>query len=270
MTTFLFWNLNKKRIERVVADLVQMHEVDVLILTECGSPADALQVRLNQGKVQRLERSYGVCKEILILTRFSAKFIEPIFESQRVTIRHLTLPRKPSLLLAAVHQPSKLYWSNASQSFECQELSSTIRSVEREVGHSRTLLVGDLNMNPFEDGLVAANGLNAAMARMIAERGSRTVQGKPYPFFYNPMWSHFGDGIEGPSGTFYRAGSEQITLFWNMFDQVLLRPDLLGIFKNEDLRILSDCGSKSLLTAAGRPDTKGASDHLPLLFRLDL
>src|SRR6185503_19075534 len=105
--------------------------------------------------------------------------------------------------------------------------------------------------------------------RKVAERRTRTVQRREYPFFYNPMWSHFGDGNEGPSGTFYRNRSEHVTFFWNMFDQVLLRPELLSIFRNEDLKILSACGERSLLMG-GVPDARRASDHLPLLFRLDL
>ena len=124
-------------------------------------------------------------------------------------------------------------------------------------------------MNPFEVGMVAANGLNAVMARKVAQRGTQAVLRRRYPFFYNPMWSHFGDGIEGPSGTFYRNKNEHVTFFWNMFDQVLLRPELLSIFRNAELKILSANGERSLLRN-GVPDKKNASDHLPLLFKLDL
>jgi hypothetical protein len=34
MTTFLFWNLNKSPLEALVAELAEMHQVDVLILAE--------------------------------------------------------------------------------------------------------------------------------------------------------------------------------------------------------------------------------------------
>jgi hypothetical protein len=71
---------------------------------------------------------------------------------------------------------------------ECTELARTIGDEERHAGHSRTIVVGDFNMNPFEKGLVGASGLRATMARTVAERASRVIQGKPYSFFYNPMW----------------------------------------------------------------------------------
>lgn len=126
------------------------------------------------------------------------------------------------------------------------------------------------NMNPFEDAIVAATGLNAVMDRMVAARRTRTVLAHEYPFFYNPMWGHFGDSIEGPSGTFYDGRSEHVTFFWNMFDQVLIRPELLSMFRNEDLKILGGISETSLLTANGLPNASVASDHLPILFRLDL
>jgi hypothetical protein len=210
------------------------------------------------------------CERIVIYTRFSQEFIQKKFDSTRLTIRRLLLPGSEEILLAAVHQPSKLYWSDQSQGFECAELASTICDIEEEVGHRRTVLVGDFNMNPFEGGIVAANGLNAVMSRNVAARDSRTVQGRDYPFFYNPMWGHFGDAVDGPSGTFYHGSSEQVVYFWNMFDQVLIRPELLSIFRNEGLKILRDSGERSFLTATGLPDVSVASDHLPILFGLDM
>src|SRR5882672_8423088 len=119
MTTFLFWNLNKKPLERLVADLARRHEVDVLILAECEIPTDILLVRLNRRTARPFVSTYSLCKGIVIYTRFSSRFIEPRFESERLTIREITLPRKESLLLVAVHLPSKLYWSGPSQSSEC-------------------------------------------------------------------------------------------------------------------------------------------------------
>jgi hypothetical protein len=60
-------------------------------------------------------------------------------------------------------------------------------------------------MNPFETGLVAASGLNATMARKIAEKKERTVNARSFPFFYNPMWSLLGDASDGSPGSYYRS-----------------------------------------------------------------
>ena len=64
--------------------------------------------------------------------------------------------------------------------------------------------------------------------------------------------------------------SEPDTIFWNILDQVLIRPDLLDRFKNSDLRILTTDGTVSFLKGRGVPNESVASDHLPILFRLYL
>jgi hypothetical protein len=125
-------------------------------------------------------------------------------------------------------------------------------------------------MNPFEPGVAAADAFHGVMSRRIAQKLVRTVKGEERRFFYNPMWTRFGDHALGPPGTYYYPSSGQVTFFWNMFDQVLLRPELLDCFRDEDLEVLTRAGSTDLLTPSATPDTDSASDHLPLLFQLHL
>lgn len=203
MTTFLFWNLNGKRLEETIVNLAFRQEVDVLILAECDIPPKVMLKALNPKKKAEFHFPFSLCEKVMIFTRFSKRFLKPVFESGRFTIRRLMLPAREEILLVAAHLQSKLYQSEESQKFECTELSRIIRDEEDKVGHQRTLLVGDLNMNPFEDGLVAAAGFHAVMARDIALRRDRVVQSRRYPFFYNPMWSLLGDASSGPCGTYY-------------------------------------------------------------------
>lgn len=211
------------------------------------------------------------CEKVVIYSKFSPRFIEPVYETNRFTIRKLDLPGLTDILLAVIHFQSKRYWSDPSQTSECYVLSQEIRKAEEKAQHLKTVLVGDLNMNPFENGVLAANGLNAVMTRKIASRRTRIVEDREYPFFYNPMWRHFGDRNEGPPGTFYYQNPGHITTFWHIIDQVLIRSDLLSLFQNESLKILSTDGSQSFLSADnGRPDPRVASDHLPILFKLNL
>jgi hypothetical protein len=269
MTTFLFWNTNKKPVEEAIAALVESHRVDVLVLAEYSTPDELLE-RINRPGRAGFHLTFGLSKAVIVFTRFSSQLVHPVFEGDRVSIRRLALPARLEILLALVHFPSKLYWSDGSQAIQCTELAREIRTQEENAGHNRTVLVGDLNMNPFEAGLVSAAGLNAVMTRDLAERRFRTVQSKQYPFFYNPMWNHFGDRHDGPPGTHYYERSEHVCYFWNVFDQVLLRPDLMNRCSTEGVRVLTRAGNMSLLSAEGRPNTRLASDHLPLLFELDL
>jgi hypothetical protein len=270
MLTFLFWNVNRKPLQEIIANLANQHRVDVILLAEWDSgPAPLLQA-LNR---QTSEFHYpgDQCEKVQILTRLPERFfVRTSGGSNRLTFRHIRLPARVELLLAGIHFPDKTSMSDFSQGAECEELANAIQQAEREVGHTRTILVGDLNMNPFEQGVVKANGLHAVMSRRVAQREARTVQRRSYPFFYNPMWCLFGDWMDRAPGTHYYLRGEHVVYFWNLFDQVLVRPALLSYFRNEELRILTGDGTTPFLTDAGLPDSSAVSDHLPLLFRLDV
>jgi hypothetical protein len=241
------------------------------MLVESGVPPIALLDSVNRDGRMEWQYAPGVgCRRVQLFTRFGAEFARPVYETERLTIRHLQPPQSIDILLAIVHFPSKLHWEDVDQGFECVPLSDDIRAAEERVGHCRTVLVGDLNMSPFENGVVSAAGLHGVMSRQVAQRGSRQVQERNYPFFYNPMWNLMGDETPGPPGSYYYAAARQREFFWHMFDQVLIRPALLDRFDNRRLRILESADRVPLLNAAGLPDREVASDHLPVLFHLAL
>jgi endonuclease/exonuclease/phosphatase family metal-dependent hydrolase len=267
-TKFLFWNIGRRPLAPLIAELAEEHGVDIIVLAECDVDIAAMLATLNR-RTAAFHFPLSFTKRIAIYTRFSGEFLKPSFESERISIRTLTLPARLSVLLAAVHLPSKLRWSEESQRDECVELARAIAEVEVLAGHRRTILVGDFNMNPFEKGFASSVGLNSVMSRRIASRISRTVQSRKYHFFYNPMWNHFGDARGDTAGSYYYNSAEHVNYYWNVFDQVLLRPELAERFDPGRLRILTSIGPLSLVRADGRPNETVGSDHLPLLFEVE-
>lgn len=266
---FLFWNIGRKPLAPVIAELAQEQRADIVALVECNIESHVLLAALNATGRSDFHLAPGLSKAIHIFIRFSRDFLRPVYESDRVIIGRLSLPARSEILLSVVHLPSKLHWTTESQSFECGELARQIAAEEDKAGHQRTVLVGDFNMNPFEPGVVAAGGLHAVMSREVASRQSRIVQGRDYRFFYNPMWNHFGDGNSETAGSYFYNASEQVSYYWNVFDQVLIRPDLAGKFNPASLQILKSAGAGSLVRSNGRPDDKQYSDHLPIVFDLE-
>ncbi|WP_019867475.1 endonuclease/exonuclease/phosphatase family protein [Methylovulum miyakonense] len=268
MVTFLFWNVGRTRRLDIVCRLVREFDVDVLMLAENTLGIADILAKLNTPEVSDFHYNSGLCERIAIFSKFQDRQIKPQFESKHISIRHFKPQNGTDLSLVVAHLPSKLRQSNDSQAFEMAAIARDIIRMEEKVGHQRTVLVGDLNMNPFETGLIAANGLHATMARHIAEKKTRMVNGRSYPFFYNPMWSLLGDASNRPSGSYYHQQSEHVSYFWHLFDQVLLRSDVLPMFQNENLKLIDRAGDCSLLTRNGIPD-KNISDHLPILFQLN-
>ena len=188
-----------------------------------------------------------------------------------MTIRRLqTDSMARDVIIAALHFPDKRNWSESDQHAEAPRFADLVQQAETQARHQRTILFGDFNMSPFEKGLVNASGFNAVMTRSIAEKRERTVQGRAYPFFYNPMWSLAGDLSPGPAGTYYMHPSGHSSYYWHTFDQLLIRPDLLEAFDPSMLHILDSDGEKSLLSTNGIPGRTEGSDHLPLTFRFNL
>ncbi|MBF0294025.1 MAG: endonuclease/exonuclease/phosphatase family protein [Magnetococcales bacterium] len=268
MVNFLFWNIHRQPLGEVIAQLVAEHDVDVLMLAECGIDPLELVADLND----HVDEDFfflksQLCERILIFSKFGDLSHAVLFESDRWTIRRLRLYGGEEILLVVAHLYSKRHADAYDQLKECESLMQAIRGVEQELGHARTLVAGDFNLGPFEDGMTRSNGMNAVMSRAIAERKSRTVDGRQYDFFYNPMWGLLGDGSPGPPGTCYYASSRH-TMYWYQFDQVLVRPDLLDRFDHRDIRVLTEYRATSLLGRHGTPNASKYSDHLPLFFRL--
>jgi hypothetical protein len=268
MPTFFFWNVGGKSISQLIGAAALSVDADCVVLCECSIPPSEVLASLNQ-RAPDYQYAFGSCKHLMFFTKFEPRFLVPTFENARISIRRLSLPARREILIAAAHLPSKLYFSGDSLAHECFILASYIDREEEIVGHKRTVLLGDLNVNPFEVGVVGTSGLHAVMSRSVATRVSRVVQDRQHHFFYNPMWSHFGDSEDRPPGTYYYERAEAVNYFWNIYDQVLLRPELLEGFAGDSLRVLTNAGPTSLLDTSGRPDKVNASDHLPFTFSLN-
>jgi len=270
MVTFLFWNLFKKPLLDRVVRLVQTHEVDFLMLAECEMD----QSEIEQSLRQTIDASFSLATssggKTQIYTRLPTSSIAEQFNDPfgGLTIWRVDVGEPPGVMMAVVHCPSRVSWDKDDQSLQMTSLVKDIEHTEDKLEHRRTILVGDLNMNPFDLGVVGAQALHAVMTRQLARREERTVMGKSYRFFYNPMWSFFGDRTPGPAGTYYHRASNPGNLFWNIYDQVLLRPDLMDDLV--DLQILTNDGQADLVTQHGLPKESDCSDHLPILFRMKL
>jgi hypothetical protein len=262
----LFWNVGGADRAQLIAKAAAERELDIVVLAESDVDVARFLAELEAGAGTGYFCPHSEVMRLQIFSRSQAFGLEEIYGSinGRLTVRTLVLDGF-EFLFAAMHLASKRYWDPLSQQVEVQSLADEIRDVEQRQGHRRTILVGDLNVNPFEHGVVAAAGLHAMMTKADIAKGSRVVQDKEYPFFYNPMWGLFGDRTPGPAGSYYYRGGEQISYDWNLFDQLLLRPDALQ-FVEEKVELLTTISGVNLASELGRPNRAVGSDHFPLFF----
>lgn len=276
LVSFLFWNLMKQPLQNRLARIVAAHEVDVVILAECVVPPNDIVAALKQSTGQDYHFAAPIIgnQKTQVFTRFNKTALAHQLNDYTgsLTVHRLRLEGITDILLATVHFPSRVNNNESDQTQAAAVMSEDIVKAEHDTGITRTILVGDLNMNPFDDGISAAHTLNAVMTKKLAKPGQRKVRGKSYRYFYNPMWGHFGDRTTGPSGTYYFHSSTPTNQYWYMYDQVLLRPELMETLR--DLQILTSDGVEPLITQNGTPKvsnkTSIGSDHLPSFFELEL
>ena len=262
----LFWNAGKEKVDDLLVPLAVSGSFDLLILAEYeASKNDFLnQVNLEENIFEEIPQ-IG-CNRIRIYIRVGVARHEHGPESSYFTSKKLTLSDHFSMLLVAVHLPSKLHQSEQTQLLEATEFKREIEEAERVLDTDNTFVVGDFNMNPFEAGMVGASAFHSIPCEKTASSVSRVVKEREHKFFYNPMWNLFGDSDNNPGSYFHRS-SEQTVFFWNILDQVILRPNLSPFFVKSSLQVLQELSGSSLIGESGRPNL---SDHLPIFFEFNL
>ena len=146
------------------------------------------------------------------------------------------------------------------------EISRDVVVAELECQIENSIVVGDFNQNPYENGCLGAMGFHGIPVAEETAALSRTILRKKYKMFYNPMWNLLGD-FDYPPGTYYCNSNEAINPFWNMFDQVIIRPQLREKFVESSLEIVTETNMYSLVDSKNRPNKK-YSDHLPIIFEI--
>jgi hypothetical protein len=269
MLRLLFWNLHAKlRLIRPLADAIRERSVDLVVTAESPLPCEELRESLSEASGREFDAHFGIVHTRTFV--FSAKPIQvekPIAESKYLAIYPVRSHGK-DILLAVIHGVSRLEEELAALNEEACIAAALLRRTEELRRHRRTVLVGDFNLDPFDEGMAKARGFFGVMSRADARRESRRVKFNDYPIFYNPMWSRLGDLSPGPPGTFYRRKSAHLEYYWHTYDQVLIRPELLSCFDPAHFEVLDRAGELQLLRD-GVPDGR-LSDHLPVLVGLDL
>lgn len=274
MITVLFWNLHKNpNVLDHLPCLAKHHRVDVFLLAEIPDDVQTVIDKLNI-KISHIYRDVSnETTKVVAITRLGEEAISHRFSGyrERLDVWSITAPQLKSkeILLAGVHLPSKSGGNTETAQFSAaKNMMMDLASIEDKYGHQNTILVGDFNMNPYDPGMTSVDAVHGLMTRSLAEKPDREYLGKTWRRFYNPMWGLFGDRTPGPAGGYFWRSSVPTNTHWSMLDQVLVRPGLIDSF--HDLTILNHDGEHSLVGADGTPDRNLFSDHLPLLFQIDV
>ena len=265
MINFLFWNTyGTKEINSYIESLVHEFDINIIVLAEYNADVGDLLMKINNGPSSFTVLENAVCKKVTIISNCHATN-NILRDGKNYSIHEIEVFGK-ALIVAAVHLPSKYLTSEATQHVAIDHLVNAIGEAEGVTGHNNTIVVGDFNQNPFESGMIYANYLHSLPSRKVAMRQTRTVQSDEYKMFYNPMWNLFGDH-DKPPGTYFYSDSNADCFFWNIYDQVILRPCVINSFLLPSLKIVTNTQQGSLIQN-DKPN-KNISDHLPICFSIE-
>ena len=257
-----FWNTHKNEgINRIVCDIITENRIDIAVLAEYKANSKKLIRELSGQGIQMEQYVTFGCERIVMFG--SRKGLMPASQNKYYSMQLLD----GKYILCGMHLPSQTYANHQGRrNIVIDMLLQDISQLEKEAGVEQTVLFGDFNENPYETGCLAADKFHGIPSRNDALRGSRTVMGRKFKMFYNPMWNLFGD-FQYPPGTYYYNGGSPSHPFWNMYDQVMIRPALQGKFVSGSLKILVGTKQVSFVNQHKRP-RKEISDHLPIVFEI--
>ena len=250
MLNFLFWNTHGNQIYDQIIALTQEKNTDLIILAECKLDIPLLIGLLNSNRPQQYESSLSEVRtrQLVFIHNSAVNAFRIIEDGLLGSFGVFNTDEGKEVIIAAVHFPSKRDRDDLDFHSFAEEFRKKLENLERVRKHSRSVIVGDFNMNPFEDGMIAAKCLHTVMDCEIAKKRGRIVQGNFYKYLYNPMWGRMGDTSPGPSGTYFYQRSAQRDYFWHTFDQVLIRPDLLPAFPIDKLEVVQSVNATTLWT----------------------
>src|SRR6185312_10521137 len=112
-------------------------------------------------------------------------FADWVRDEARLCLRRFQAPGHPEIILGAVHLVSGLRRERSERKAEATPLARAIREAQREREHARTIIVGDFNLNPFDDGMLFTDGFGTMTTKSLVKKYALSHNDR-FCRFYNP------------------------------------------------------------------------------------
>lgn len=265
---YLFWNTNKNNVDEVIYTIIKEYEPTVVALAEYVNDLDDLvrNIEICTGKnyivLQKL-----ACKVHILIHEKLSDHIEHCADHTNYTIKMIPYNSyNDSHIVAFVHLPSKMYGNKEKNRYLLEQITGKVNELDNNKTR-KVIILGDFNLNPYEEAMTYLTGCNAVSSKDIAMRiwrKDKNEKDKFYFYYYNPMWNFLGDK-DNIKGTFYYDKTSDHSRYWNTFDQFVVSPALIKDI--DEIAIIKHVGGIHLENKRGIPDTD-ISDHYPLYFKL--
>lgn len=260
----LFWNTHRKDLDDAICTLASDLAANVILLVEYPSGPENLLAALRKKVDSGFFAPLHIADKFLCISNDTNLSLNELASEPRFSMRRL-IHDSHSAILVTIHGVDPVNHDIDHRNGHAQVLLGQIKNLSSKYQTQRMIVIGDFNVNPFDKCMTLPMAYNSLMTRECAKQATRDYQFVKYDFFYNPMWSLFGDLSEGPPGTYYYTGASGMH-GWNMLDQAILHHSLVDYL--DSIRIVNSTINLNLADGRGRPNKKAYSDHFPILISL--
>ena len=262
----LYWNLkNNPDIEKILSNLITDNNIDIFLCSEFqGIDFNNLTTMLNNQYT--ILNDIDTCKKIKVV--FKKGTLVSMLRAQHRSLTMKITAGGQDILLVGVHLSPNPTSISDTRKFEIRSIMTDIDSDEQlvfgEKPH-RSMIIGDMNANPFDSEMINKDSFNAVLFKDIIEQSDKVIfEKEEFERFYNPTLDYINENNKNYGSFYYSSGIN--CLYWYCYDQVLLRKDLIKQFVSMDY--IKEIKETKLINRIA-PD-KSISDHLPLLVKMDI
>jgi hypothetical protein len=175
---FLFWNTNKNGdINDILCKIVIEQKINIVILAEYADVVEDLILNLDlHGVRMKVYPTVGCDRITMLGTEISIR------QSRQDTYYSMQIINE-QYLLCGLHLPSSLWADKETQSLVFESIVHDVELAEEENGLGKSIVVGDFNQNPYENGCLSAKGFHGVPVADEALRLARTIYGKSYKMY---------------------------------------------------------------------------------------
>lgn len=269
---YLFWNINGKNLTNEIVQMIEEHNIGVVILAEAGN----LDWQHLLYELERKGLNFTYCNAFngqesdIMVFHLKQEQIELMKCARHYSV--YKVHNKDSVYtMFVVHLLSGCFKNESARITRLTRMSQLFEKIEEEIYEEeefRSFVIGDFNLQPFSAGIIGSMSFNATFSMYKAkEDGVRIVDHEKRRFYFNPMWRLMGKNEEA-LGTYYSSSDEgDNSFYWYTWDQVLIRPALIDQFNFDEFSIIDSVGSEHLVTQ-NQVISRAYSDHLPIKFEI--
>jgi exonuclease III len=168
----------------------------------------------------------------------------------------------------SVHFPSQMYHHMDALKYNLRKFRNKIDDEIGESSDKPILIIGDVNVNPYEPAMINFDGFMATNSIKSRKR-IKSIDDEVREPYYNPTWRLYADNIFPGTKKYPRpSGFSHDIIEFHFLDQVLLSEKLKNNIESDKISVVTKTDKFDLLNE--KYNKVNFSDHLPLFYQLKM